>query len=85
LYKLIALDLDGTLIGDDFTISPRAMRAINRAVARGVVVTLASGRSFPSAWPFAQALNIASPLICYQGGRICVPPNGQVIYDVALP
>ena len=84
-YRLIALDLDGTLIGDDIQVSPRAASAIHRILARGIHVTLASGRSFPSMCPFAELLGVRDPLICYQGGRICVPPHGRVLYDRALP
>ena len=72
-------------MGDDIEIAPRIARAISAAMARGVTVTLASGRSFPSMWPFARALKISSPLVCYQGGRICVPPDGRVLLDESVP
>ena len=52
-YKLLALDLDGTLITDDLVITPAVKAAIAAAVERGVVVTLATGRMFRSTVQFA--------------------------------
>ena len=42
--KMIALDLDGTLLRDDKTIDPTTIAALKRAREQGVIVTLASGR-----------------------------------------
>jgi hypothetical protein len=66
----LALDLDGTLIGPEMTLSPRVRQAIAGAQAAGVEVTLATGRTFRATQPFARALDITAPLICYQGGHI---------------
>ena len=44
MYKLIAVDMDGTLLREDKTISDRTKKAIKKAVAKGVKVVLASGR-----------------------------------------
>jgi Cof subfamily protein (haloacid dehalogenase superfamily) len=83
IYRLLALDLDGTLIGDNETFSPRVRRAVAAAQARGARVTIATGRSPVSTRPFARDLGIVEPLICYQGGQI-VQPDGQVLHRVAL-
>ncbi|RMF27251.1 MAG: HAD family phosphatase [Chloroflexi bacterium] len=82
--RLLACDLDGTLIGDDYTISPRVREALQAAQAQGVHVTLATGRSFPSTLPFAQTLQIRTPLICYQGGLIQHPLSGEVLYQATM-
>jgi Cof subfamily protein (haloacid dehalogenase superfamily) len=69
--RLLALDLDGTLMDDSMVIkSDRVRRAISAAQERGVVVTLATGRMFDFAVPYAHDLGITAPLICYQGGLI---------------
>jgi Cof subfamily protein (haloacid dehalogenase superfamily) len=67
--KLIVCDLDGTLIGDDFALSPRVRQAVARARAEGITVTLASGRGYPSMRGFAQQLGVEAPLIAYQGAQ----------------
>jgi Cof subfamily protein (haloacid dehalogenase superfamily) len=81
--RLIALDLDGTLFGDDQAFSPRVIRAIAQAQERGIAVTLATGRGPVATRPFAERLHISVPLICYQGGLI-VEPGGSVLHQIAL-
>jgi Cof subfamily protein (haloacid dehalogenase superfamily) len=84
-YKLIAADLDGTLVGEDAIISPKLKDAVRRAMGKGVRFTIATGRAFGSALPFAQELGINAPLICYQGGLIKDRLSGQVIYEQSVP
>ena len=61
--KLVALDLDGTLLTDAVTLEPRAREAIRRVKDQGVIVTLATGRMFSSARPYAVELGLELPLI----------------------
>ncbi|GAF06074.1 hydrolase [Paenibacillus pini JCM 16418] len=49
MYKLIAIDIDDTLINDDKEVTPATQEALEQAVAKGVVVTLATGRAYASA------------------------------------
>jgi Cof subfamily protein (haloacid dehalogenase superfamily) len=83
-YRLLACDLDGTLMGDDIAISPRVRRSLATAQARGVYVTLATGRGFYAALPYARELNITVPLICYQGGVIKDPLSGELLHQVNM-
>src|SRR3954470_1292866 len=85
VIRLLAIDLDGTLIGEDLVISPANRAAIAAAQAQGVRVTLATGRMFRSTVPFARELDITTPLICYQGALIRDPVSGETIYHQALP
>ena len=84
-YKLIAADLDGTLMGEDFIISPKVKDAARRAMEKGVRFTIATGRAFGSVLPFAEELGVNAPLICYQGGLIKDHLSGQVIYKQSVP
>ncbi len=83
-YRLLACDLDGTLMGNDTKISSKVQTALAAAQARGVHVTLATGRSFPATLPFARLLNITVPLICYQGGLIKHSQTGEELYRVTM-
>jgi Cof subfamily protein (haloacid dehalogenase superfamily) len=83
-YRLLACDLDGTLMGHDTTIHPLVRRAVAAAQTRGVHVTLATGRGFPETLPFARVLNVSLPLICYQGGLIKHPLTGELLYQATL-
>ena len=83
--KLIAIDLDGTLIDHNLTVSPRVKQAIAAAQAQGVTVTLASGRMFAAMVPYAQELNITVPLICYQGGLVRHPVTEETTFHLPVP
>ncbi len=83
--RLVALDLDGTLMDDSMVIrSDRVRRTISAALERGVVVTLATGRMFDFAIPFARELGITAPLICYQGGLIQSPDSDVPLYRATM-
>jgi len=85
VIRLLALDLDGTLMDDDMVIrSDRVRRAIAAVQERGVVVTLATGRMLDYTLPFAQDLGITAPLICYQGGLIQSPDSDAPLYRATM-
>ncbi|GIW09364.1 MAG: hydrolase [Dehalococcoidia bacterium] len=69
-FRMLAVDLDGTLIGTDLVLRPAVRQAIRALLEAGVRVVLATGRMYCSARPFAQALGLRDPLICYQGALI---------------
>jgi Cof subfamily protein (haloacid dehalogenase superfamily) len=83
-YQLLALDIDGTIVGNDLTILPAVAAAITTAQARGIRVTLATGRMFGATLPFAQQLRIHDPLICYQGGMVRDPVTGEIYAHVTM-
>jgi Cof subfamily protein (haloacid dehalogenase superfamily) len=85
MYKLLACDLDGTLMDETFTFTPRVKAAVAQAVDCGVGVTIATGRAYPSALSCAQELGITLPLICTQGGLVKDPRTGQVLHRAAMP
>jgi Cof subfamily protein (haloacid dehalogenase superfamily) len=73
--RLIALDIDGTLIGDDLTIGERTRTAIRKASERDVAVSLVTGRMVSSALRFAHDLGLTGPIVGYQGGLIRAMPE----------
>jgi len=82
--KLIACDIDGTLVGHDLEFSARVLDAIRCAQESGIIVTIATGRGFPATRPFTDQLGIHVPLICYQGAQIKTP-LGETIAETAFP
>lgn len=85
MYKLVAIDLDGTLLTDQLEITPDTITAIQRTIESGVVVTLATGRMFPSAKKFAEQLGLNVPLITYQGAIIKDVEEKKVWYERLVP
>lgn len=84
MIQLVALDLDGTLIGDQLIISEGVRQTVAQAQEHGATVTLATGRMFEATIPFAQTLNITAPLICYQGGLIQAPAAPTPLYRATM-
>jgi Cof subfamily protein (haloacid dehalogenase superfamily) len=82
---LLALDLDGTLFGDDLVISPRVREAIRDAQGVGVTVVIATGRMFRSARQIAADLEISGPIICYQGAMVADTRTGEVLLHRTIP
>ncbi len=66
------------------TISDRVRCSVLEAQGTGVIVTLATGRMFEAALPFARELNIEAPLICYQGGLIQAPGADGPLYRATM-
>ena len=62
-YKLIVLDIDGTIRSNDYPLSKSTRRAVEDARNVGAIVTIATGRMFPSALRAAADLNLASPVL----------------------
>ena len=83
-YKLIALDIDGTIRSTEYPLSPRTRRAIDEARASGVLVTLATGRMFESAVISSSELSIETPIVSYQGAQVSDPNTGEVLWQVTL-
>jgi hypothetical protein len=68
--RLVALDLDGTLVGHDFRLSDRTRDVIGEAVRRGVKVSIATGRMSSSAVVYANQLGLVEPIIAHQGAVV---------------
>ncbi len=72
--RLVALDIDGTLIapgaGHEAVPDAEITQAIARLVEGGVAVVLASGRMYPGTARIARHLRLSGPLICQQGASI---------------
>ena len=81
--KLIALDLDGTLLNSRGEISERNLSAIRAAEARGVLVTIATGRRFRDARPVGVKAGLNAPLITHNGALIKFHESLEVV-NVAL-
>ncbi len=72
--RLIALDIDGTLVGEDLILGGRTLAAVAEALRRGIAVSLVTGRMATSAVPFAEALGLTGPIVAQQGALIRAMP-----------
>ena len=81
MYKLIAIDLDGTLLNSYGVISEIDKDAIKKAIEKGVKVILTSGRGTMSVKNFANELEIDGDIICGNGAIIYNLQEDRIIYN----
>jgi len=84
MYKLVATDLDGTLLNSNHKISKRNFETIKRLEEAGIIVCLASGRMYKSMLPYIIELGINTKTIAYNGAMIA-DENSNVIYEKSVP
>lgn len=82
--RLVALDIDGTLLDENRQIPDYLISKIQELSKQGVMFTLATGRVFPSALPYAKQLGLRLPLIACNGALIKDSLNGRVIFHRQL-
>lgn len=68
--KLIALDMDGTLLTSDEKVTERTRKAITQAIEKDVYVVISTGRWLGSCYPYAESLGLTSYLVTSNGGEI---------------
>jgi Cof subfamily protein (haloacid dehalogenase superfamily) len=81
--KLIAIDLDGTLLNSQHQISERTEKALNAAIAQGVQIILATGKTFTSGVHIVEKLKLNSPAIFMQG-TISYNSDGSLRHQLTL-
>ena len=87
-YKLIAVDLDGTLYNDEPAISPATIQALIKAQEMGIRVAISSGRPLPGLFHARDALNLQKyhgMLVSYNGGKVVDTTNHETLYENAIP
>jgi Cof subfamily protein (haloacid dehalogenase superfamily) len=82
--RLIALDLDGTLLVGN-RVSDANAAAVRDAVAAGVHIVFATARWYSLAKRTADLLGVTSPIICHNGAMIREPADGSALLDLELP
>lgn len=82
-YKLIAIDMDGTLLNSENYISERTRQALIAAKEKGVHVVLSTGRILKSAIYYSKQLGLANPIVASNGG-IMVDGESNVLFKSPL-
>jgi hypothetical protein len=84
MIRLVALDIDGTLLDSSNRLSDGNAAAIREAMAQGAQVVLATSRWFHLARLTAENLGLTTPLICHNGALIKRPEDGQELLHLRL-
>jgi Cof subfamily protein (haloacid dehalogenase superfamily) len=83
-YKLICLDMDGTLLDSKKKISDRNITAIKKAHEIGVKIAVCTGRIFTSASYYGTLIGVKAPIIASNGAYIREKDRNEVIYKSVL-
>ncbi len=81
MYKLVAIDLDGTLLNSSGEVSSKTKDAIKQAINKGIEVVLASGRTIESIENFASELGANKYLISGNGSALYDIQNKEIMYS----
>ncbi len=85
MINFVAIDVDDTLINRDLDITPANKLAIDKLREKDIIVTLATGRMFRSALPYAEELGMDLPLITYHGALIKQAQSKEVLHHCPVP
>ncbi len=83
-YKMLVLDVDGTLLNDNKEISKRTLTTIRKVQQMGVRVMLASGRPTYGLLSIAKTLELGTYngfILSYNGGQVINASNGEVLFE----
>ncbi len=83
MIKMVATDIDGTILKWSFQFSSRVKKCITMLGENGIKVVLVTGRMHSSAVPVAEELGIHTPIVSYQGGLI-KDETGKTLYQKDL-
>lgn len=82
--KLIAADIDGTLLNKKRELTPATIAAVKKAIEKGVYFVLASGRPIQAVKKLSDTLGLEKmPFILYNGAMVMM--DGEVIYSMTIP
>lgn len=85
MYKLIAIDIDGTLLNSYGEVTEKNKQAIQKALDKNIEVVLASGRMPKAILPIASEINANKYLISGNGATIYDIQNDEIIYNNYMP
>jgi hypothetical protein len=84
-YRLLALDIDGTVVDSRDEVTPATHRAVRQACDAGIRVVLATGRRYRRALPVVEHLGLDLPLVTASGSLIKHPLDHGTLYSAQLP
>ncbi|UHA72648.1 Cof-type HAD-IIB family hydrolase [Paenibacillus sp. 481] len=84
-YRMVALDMDGTLLHDDHSLSARNAETIREIAARGVEIVLCTGRSPDSTLPYLEQLGLEGTVITHNGASTVSSVGRELIHRYEMP
>jgi Cof subfamily protein (haloacid dehalogenase superfamily) len=79
-FRILALDVDGTLLDAGGALRPRTAAAVGRAARAGIRPVLCTGRRYRRARPIAEQLGLDAPLVCNSGALVKEPSSHRTLW-----
>jgi hydroxymethylpyrimidine pyrophosphatase-like HAD family hydrolase len=79
-YRILALDVDGTLLDPGGALRPRTAEAVARAARAGIRPVLCTGRRYRRARPIAAQLALNAPIVCNSGAIVKDPCDDRTLW-----
>ena len=83
MIKLIALDLDNTLLEKDLTIAEETLELLKRCASKGIHIVIATGRLYYSAEKYAKQIGPHTKILCYNGCLV-TEADGKPLFKAEL-
>lgn len=83
-YKLICIDMDGTLLNDKKEVSDENLNTLKKASEKDVKIAVCTGRLFASARYYAELIGVEAPVIASNGAYIREKDRDEVIYELSI-
>jgi len=83
-FRLIALDVDGTLLNDHHELTPRVREAVRAAAEQGAEIVLCTGRGSTSALPVLEELGLAGTMITHNGASVVDSRTRDILQDTTI-
>lgn len=83
-YRLIALDVDGTLLSDDHVLTPRVRESVRAAARSGAEIVLCTGRGSASAHSVLDELGLSGTMITHNGASIIDSETRSIMFEQAI-
>ena len=84
--KMITIDLDGTLLRSDGSVSDHTVETLQKARQKGVIVAIATGRMYQTAKAYGERLALGdSPMLLFAGGLIQTLESKKILFQQTVP
>ena len=85
MYRLLAIDLDGTLLTPQKIITPRTYQALRQAISAGVTIVIATGQTLSVLQNVCADLPLSAPQIIENGAIIADIHSGDILHERLIP
>ncbi|NMO95353.1 Cof-type HAD-IIB family hydrolase [Paenibacillus lemnae] len=83
-YKLVALDVDGTLLNDDHVMTEQNMQTVMEAARQGIEIVLCTGRGPQNTIPFLEKMGLGGYVISHNGAATVEVETGNIVHQFAM-